>query len=53
MEFGFKGADRRSRSRELFHAEGTTVEKARDAKYKATAGFENRRADDDRSGLTG
>jgi len=39
MGFGFKGADRRSRSRELFHAEGTTVEKARDAKYEATAGF--------------
>jgi len=31
---------------------GTAVEKARDAKYKAIAGFENRKADDDRNCLT-
>ena len=34
-----EGADRRSGSRE-FHTEGTAVEKARDAQYEVTAGFE-------------
>jgi len=40
-----EGADRKSGSRE-FHTEGIAIEKARDAKYAATAGFENRKADD-------
>ena len=34
-----EAADRRSDSRE-FHTEGTAVEKPRDTKYKATAGFD-------------
>jgi len=38
-------AHRRSCSRE-FYTDGTAAEKARDAKYEATAGFENRKADD-------
>ena len=38
-----EAADRRSDLRE-FHTEGTAVEKAPDAKHKATAGFENRKA---------
>jgi len=33
-------------------AEGTATEKARDAKYKVTTGFGNRKVDDDRSCLT-
>jgi len=45
-------ADRRSGSRE-FHTEVAAVEKARDAKYEATGGFENKGADDDRSCLAG
>ena len=45
-------ADRRSGSRE-FHTEVAAVEKTCDAKYEATAGFANRRTDDDRSCLTG
>jgi len=48
-----EGADRRSGSKE-FHTEGTAVEKMHDAKYETTyAGFENRKADDDRSCLAG
>jgi len=47
-----EAADRRSGSRE-FHTERTAVENARDAKYEVTAGFENRRADDDQSCLAG
>ena len=35
-----EAADPRSGSRG-FHTDGTAVEKARDAKYEATAGFEN------------
>jgi len=31
-----------------FHAEGTAVENVHDAQYEATAGFEKRKADDDR-----
>jgi len=46
------GADRKSGSRE-FHTDGTAVENARDAKYEATVGFENRKADDDQSCLAG
>ena len=45
-------ADGRVASRE-FHTEGTTVGKACDAKYEATASFENRKADDDQSCLVG
>jgi len=44
-------AERRSGSRE-FHTDGTTVEKACDAKYEVSAGFEKRQSDDDGSSLT-
>ena len=47
-----EGADQRSGSREC-HTEGTAVEKARDAKYEGTAGFENSKAYDDWSCLAG
>jgi len=36
-----EAADPRPGSRE-FHTDGTDVEKARDAQYEATAGFENK-----------
>jgi len=42
-----EAADLRSSSRAL-HSDGTDVEKALDAKYEATAGFENRQTDDNR-----
>ena len=41
-------ADRRPGSREL-HTNGTAVEKARDSECEVSAGFENKKADDDRS----
>jgi len=42
-----EAADEGSGSRE-FHTEGTAVENVHDAQYEATAGFEKRKADDDR-----
>jgi len=48
-----EGVDRRSGSRAFLTLTGTFVEKARDAKCEATAGFENRKADDDRRCLNG
>jgi len=47
-----EAADLRSGSRG-FHTDWTAVVKAHDAKYEATAGFENRKTDDDRSCLAG